>query len=141
MHSNIVDCKYLLSDNQLPTYCIMEKLCLDCGALIKGRTDKKFCSDPCRNGFNNRLNSCSTNYLRNVNNILRRNRRILEELVDLRSVKCSRSKLLAMGFDFSYFTHYYTSPKGRTYHFCYEFGYLYQKNDCFLLIKKTNNVV
>ena len=51
--------------------------CKECGQKLSGRRDQKFCSDYCRNTFNNRLNEDSTNYMRRINNILRRNRRIL----------------------------------------------------------------
>ena len=33
----------------------VEKKCLDCGDSLRGRTDKKFCSDQCRNSYNNKL--------------------------------------------------------------------------------------
>ncbi|MFA6947300.1 MAG: DUF2116 family Zn-ribbon domain-containing protein, partial [Pedobacter sp.] len=33
----------------------MERECLDCGAALRGRTDKKFCDDQCRSNFNNRM--------------------------------------------------------------------------------------
>ncbi|MBN2521295.1 MAG: hypothetical protein JXB17_12355, partial [Bacteroidales bacterium] len=57
-----------------------KKLCTECGEPIHGRSDKKFCCDQCRNIFNNRLNSNLNNYMRNINNVLRKNRRILAEL-------------------------------------------------------------
>ena len=34
-----------------------ERYCLDCGAVLHGRADKKFCNDQCRNNYNNQLNS------------------------------------------------------------------------------------
>ena len=58
----------------------MSKECLECGEKIIGRVDKKFCSDPCRNSYNNRLNKDSSNLIRNTNNLLRKNYRILQEL-------------------------------------------------------------
>ena len=30
--------------------------CLECGEPLKGRVDKKFCSDYCRNSHNNKVN-------------------------------------------------------------------------------------
>jgi len=39
---------------------------------IVGREDKKFCSDSCRNAYNNKINKDSTNYMRNINNKLRK---------------------------------------------------------------------
>ena len=44
------------------------KTCLECGEKIVGREDKKFCSDSCRNAYNNKINKDSTNYMRNINN-------------------------------------------------------------------------
>jgi hypothetical protein len=34
---------------------------------------QKFCSDVCRNAYNNKINKDSTNFMRNVNNKLRKN--------------------------------------------------------------------
>ena len=57
-----------------------KRKCIECGDSFHGRADKKFCSDQCRSAYNNRLNSDATNFVRNINNTLRKNRRILEEL-------------------------------------------------------------
>ncbi len=115
----------------------MVKHCTECGERLSGRADKKFCSDLCRNAYNNRLNSNETNYVRNVNNALRKNRRILQELLPAEEIaKCSRSRLLELGFDFSFFTSTFTNRKGETYYYCYEFGYLRLENDYFCLVRK-----
>jgi predicted nucleic acid-binding Zn ribbon protein len=102
------------------------KICPECGDKLIGRSDKKFCSDQCRNAYNNKLNSDTTNTVRNINNILRKNRRILEDL-NKQSGKTMVTKetLLTNGFNFTYHTHSYTTQKGYTYMFCYEQGYLY----------------
>ena len=113
---------------------LKEKTCLDCGEPIKGRADKKFCSDQCRNNYNNQLNSDSTNLLRNINNILRRNRRILQELNPAEKTKVHRDKLLDKGFNFTYFTNTQTTRTGSTYYFCYEQGYLPLENNFYLLV-------
>jgi hypothetical protein len=112
----------------------MNKNCLDCGEVIKGRSDKKFCSDQCRNSYNNRLNSDSNNLVRNINNILRRNRRILEELNPQEKTKVHRDKLLDKGFNFNHLTSISTTRNGNTYYFCYEQGYLPLDNDFYLLV-------
>jgi len=111
--------------------------CIQCGKQIKGRTDKKFCDDYCRNVFNNRRNSDQNNYIRNINNTLRRNRRILESLLPPEGiVKTSRSKLLEAGFNFQFHTHQYTNKKGDVYYFCYEYGFLPLENNWYLLVKR-----
>ncbi len=94
-----------------------KKKCPECGELILGRADKKFCSDMCRNSYNNRQNSDSTNFMRTVNNILRKNRRILEELNPNGKTSVHRDKLSEKGFNFSYFTSIYTTKKGQVYYF------------------------
>ena len=89
----------------------------------------------CRNNYNNQLNSSSYNLVRNINNVLRRNRRILEELNPSGKTKTTREKMLVKGFDFDYFTSIYQAQNGNTYHFCYEYGYLLLDNDEVLLVK------
>lgn len=117
----------------------MEKFCLDCGEAITGRMDKKFCSDMCRNNYNNRLNSDVNNYVRNVNNILRKNRRILSELTPAEGkINVHKDKLVNKGFSFNYFTHIYTTQKGSSYRFVYEYGYLQLENDFYMLVIRQN---
>lgn len=113
------------------------KKCPECGDEIIGRADKKFCSDQCRNSYNNKLNSDSSNFVRNINNILRKNRRILQEL-NKQSGKTMVTKdtLLSNGFNFNYHTHTYKTKKGDTYKFCYEQGYLFlDDKELFLLVE------
>ena len=82
----------------------MSKLCLECNEKIVGREDKKFCSDGCRNAYNNKINKDSTNFMRNVNNKLRKNYRILAALNPDGKSKATKTKLLSKGFDFDYIT-------------------------------------
>lgn len=116
-----------------------KKLCLECGEPIKGRSDKKFCSDACRNLHNNKQKSDVTNYMRNVNNILRKNRKILEELNPDETAKASKERMLKKGFNFQYFTSVYTTKKGTVYYYCYEYGYLPIENDYYFLVKKKGD--
>ena len=106
-----------------------ERTCPECGEKIIGRADKKFCSDQCRNTYNNRLNSDTSNTVRNINNILRKNRRILQDL----------DTLLTNGFNFTYHTHTYTTQKGDIYYFCYEQGYLFlEDKNLYLLVENKD---
>ena len=73
----------------------MKRTCSECGDNIVGRIDKKFCCDACRNSFNNRVNKDSKNLIRNTNNRLRKNYRILEGLNPNKKTKTSRAKLIA----------------------------------------------
>ncbi len=113
------------------------KLCLTCSKPIKGRTDKKFCDDYCRNNYNNQLKSTTTNLVRNINNALGKNRRILENFFkEEDTIKTTKDKLLEKGFQFKYITHTYMNKKGNVYFFCYDTGYLPLENDWYLLVKR-----
>ncbi|PWJ60013.1 hypothetical protein CLV98_101188 [Dyadobacter jejuensis] len=109
--------------------------CLECDKPLVGRTDKKFCSDMCRNSYNNRLNSDSHNLMRNINNQLRKNRRILEDLCPDGKVTLPKSTLLAKGFDFNWMTHVRTTLKGTVYQYVYDYGYLAIENDFFVIVR------
>ncbi|MDI1354910.1 MAG: hypothetical protein PSX36_08330 [bacterium] len=115
----------------------MEKrTCPECGEVIKGRIDKKFCSDLCRNSFNNKQNSDSNNYVRNINNTLRKNRRVLEDLLQGDKTTVPKQKLIDKGFNFSYFTNQVVTKNNHTYVFCYEFGYLLLDKEYVLIVKR-----
>lgn len=91
----------------------------------------------CRNAYNNRLNSDQSNFVRNVNNRLRKNRRILEEFCPDEKNKTHRDKLVEAGFDFGFITHFRTTLKGSTYYFVYDYGYLLLENDFYLIVKDS----
>jgi hypothetical protein len=114
----------------------MKKTCMGCGEIITGRIDKKFCCDQCRNNFNNKLNSDANNYVRNVNNILRKNRRILEDFKTKDKATVHREQLIMKGFNFQFFTSVYNTKAGKTYYFCYEYGFLPLGNDFYALVLK-----
>ena len=112
----------------------MERKCLDCGETIYGRVDKKFCSDQCRNNFNNRMNSDNTAMVRSVNSILKKNRRILADLLPSDKITVHKDKLVNKGFNFNYITHIYTTQKGSAYRFVYEYGYILLENEYYMLV-------
>ena len=115
----------------------MEKpKCLECEEAFNGRADKKFCSDYCRNSYNNKINKDSINLIRNTNNRLRKNWRILEALNPNGKCKVQRNKLTTAGFDFSLHTSIYTTKAGTVYYFCYNQGYLELENEFYALVKK-----
>ncbi|KGE16148.1 hypothetical protein [Sphingobacterium deserti] len=114
-----------------------KKFCLACSALIRGRSDKRFCDDGCRNAHNNKINSAPNNFVRHINTTLRRNRRILEGLLGNEKIlKISRENLLKTGLDMDYFTNQLCNAKGQVYFFVYEFGYLSIERDHFLLVRQ-----
>lgn len=102
-----------------------EKLCLCCGATIRGRADKKYCNDHCRSNYNYSLTSSdNSNLVRLVNNTLKKNRGILQMLNVNGKTKVWKKSLIAKGFDFGYHTNIYETEKRSLYYFCYDMGYL-----------------
>ena len=113
----------------------MKKECPECGNRILGRADKKFCSDACRNAHNNNLNKDESNLVRNINNRLRKNHRILSKLNTKDKTKTKRETLLKHGFNFKFFTGEYVTKAEKTYYDVYDQGYLELDNDWFLIVK------
>jgi len=58
--------------------------CLNCERSLSGRVDKKFCTDQCRNEYNNKLKYTDNNLIRNINNVLRKNRSVVAKMNHLR---------------------------------------------------------
>ncbi len=117
-----------------------ERQCDSCGAIITGRSDKRFCSDYCRNTKHNELNRDISNYMRKVNNILRRNRRILAALNPNGKCKVRGTTLMEEGFNFAYHTNVYETKKGLKYHFCYDQGYLELDEGWYALVERQSYV-
>lgn len=116
----------------------MQKKCDECGDKIVGRIDKRFCNDSCRNAFNNRIKKATTSIIKNTNNRLIKNYRILESLNPQQKTRISLSKLTAKGFDFNTFTSIYTTKIGTVYYFVYDQGYLPLEKDYYALVKRDS---
>lgn len=117
-----------------------KKQCIECLDLLIGRCDKKFCSDSCRNAYHNKISGSANNLVRNINSILRRNRRILEELATHSGLKTTRHRLLERGFNFDYYTGHRQNSKGALYYRCYEYGFLAKENDVVYIIRDESNL-
>ena len=114
--------------------------CLECGDTLRGRADQKYCSDQCRNTFNNRLTGETNNLVRQINRILRKNQTILSGLTSSGKTTVLKSDLIERGFNFSYLTNSYITRNGRIFFFCYGHGYALDKDDKILLIRKEENL-
>lgn len=90
----------------------------------------------CRNAFNNKMNSDSNNYVRNINNALRKNRRILEDLLPGEKIALPKHRLVDKGFNFRYYTTQIITKNNHLYNFCYEFGYMALENEMVLIVKR-----
>lgn len=117
-----------------------QKNCLVCGHPLRGRVDKKFCDDQCRNRYNNgsRIRERQNPLVRQVNNALLQNRRVLETVLagKTESVRISREKMMEYGFRFRYITGMSRHRNGQPLFYCYEFGIRPLENDLFLVTRK-----
>ncbi|HLP12012.1 MAG TPA: hypothetical protein VK177_08785 [Flavobacteriales bacterium] len=109
--------------------------CIECGTQFKGRSDKKFCTDQCRSSYNNKQNSDANSIMKNINHSLRKNRRILSSLLDDGKDKIGKDKLVQKGFNFSYFTHSFTSKSGKQYQFWYDHGLMQMDNGGYFIVR------
>jgi hypothetical protein len=116
------------------------KKCLFCDKPVRGRTDKKFCHDACRNSYNNQQKAKAnySGYIRNINNTLLKNRKILEGILPANeeTAKASQDKLVQKGYVFKYHTHSYTNHRGNAYYYCYDYGYLPLENNWYLIVRR-----
>lgn len=117
----------------------MERYCLECNSIVKGRADKKFCDDSCRSLFNNRRNGDVSSYMKQVNAILRKNRGVLADLNPEGKGKVSKKRLTSTGFNFDFYTNTFTNKDGKTYYFCYDQGYLPIENDWYFLVVRKQD--
>jgi hypothetical protein len=101
---------------------------MECRTPFTGRSDKKFCSDYCRNGYNNKRNSTVNNFVRNINYVLRKNRRILAAKYIECDAETNLQELNWAGYNFEYFTNFYRTTDGMKYSCCYDFGISFLKN-------------
>ena len=86
------------------------------------------------------LNKDANDYVRRVNVILRKNRRILSKLMPGDKSRTTKEQLLIRGFNFYYYTNIYKTKQGKTYFFVYELGYLELENEDYALVRKQDYV-
>ena len=98
--------------------------CLACGKNIRGRIDKKYCNDHCRNNYNNQQRIPESSYVRRVTQSIRRNRNILFRLLgNLNQTQIERDQLIEQGFRFRYHTHIENTVQGEHLICCYDMAY------------------
>jgi hypothetical protein len=113
------------------------KNCRSCGKGLKGRSDKKFCNDYCRNHFNNSLKVPANEYIKTVNRALSRNRNILESLLgEKESCTLSKELLQEQGFLFQYNTQVIEQRNGNRVFLCYDYGYTKRRREVEIVRKE-----
>ena len=97
--------------------------CLECGAILYGRPDKKFCTTTCKNRYNNRLRSRTTRVKNRIINILLKNHEILTTM-DNAGKRCADLADLALdGFVPSCITGYRKGRYNHDEYACFDFRF------------------
>lgn len=91
---------------------------------FKGRLNRKFCSEKCKNAYHNEVNRDRESVVRNLNKTLHKNWVILQELYNVsRSKPVNINILESNGFKTQYHTHIHNSPIGEKYTMVYDYGF------------------
>ncbi len=103
----------------------MVKRCLACNEIVKGRTDKIFCSPFCKSSYHYKKNiENDDNMFVKIDKTLKQNRRILKSYNKSGKSTVRKETLLKEGFNPKYFTHYWKGTNNNLYLFCYEYGFM-----------------
>jgi predicted nucleic acid-binding Zn ribbon protein len=98
--------------------------CLYCAEPIKGRSDKKFCDDCCRNAYNNAQRALDNGSMQSIMKVLQKNRAAIKTLLKTERTKTvSKDDLIREGYNFKYHTHHFISRNKTEYIFCFDYGY------------------
>ncbi len=108
----------------------LQKYCLNCGKVLVGRMDKKFCDVHCKGAYHYKKTQEETPKFYNyVDNQLKLNRKILKAYNKAGKATVRTETLKSEGFNPKFFTHYWKNKKGEVYLFVYEFGFLSRKEN------------
>lgn len=78
--------------------------------------------------------------MRDVELRLKKNRRILRDVLGEYHTKTTTEKLLLQkGFDFKYHTHHFTTRNADEYVFCFDYGYLAKEHGKIIVVKEIKN--
>lgn len=98
--------------------------CLCCGSdMGYGRSDRKFCSQNCKDRYNNIRRYRSMAVRAKVENALGRNYRILNDMLKAGVDQAPRSEIVSMGFAPEFLTSIVKAGKGCTVLACYDITY------------------
>lgn len=106
--------------------------CKFCQKEIHGRIDKKFCDSYCRSTFYNKKNKFNNEVIKSINRCLIKNRKILEDFKNQKTVE--KEKLLYAGFNFDYITHFEEARKAVTY-YVFDMAYQFKTDQIIQIIK------
>ena len=115
------------------------RICAVCGTGIRGRSDKRFCSQSCKNKFHSKAKSDQPAIVKQINQMLYKNHKIIAAVFageSKQKLKVPRILLEKMGFYFNYHTGIYRNNQGKLYHYIYDYAWMTFSDAEILLVKK-----
>ncbi|MBO4447261.1 MAG: hypothetical protein J5764_03950 [Bacteroidales bacterium] len=97
--------------------------CLECGEILYGRSDKKFCGATCRNAWHSHFRSGKRLARSLTLNGLTKNYKILEDLISLKQKSCPLDSLTVLGFNPELITHQAVKNGRHTEYRCFDIAY------------------
>lgn len=113
----------------------VKRCCLFCGSELKGRLDKKFCDDLCRNNYHYNQNKHNDIILNTINKSLKHNRKILQKLCARGRKIVKKQILIDNKFDFELITGIHKTVKKKEYYLVYDYAYRCLNDYDVLLLK------
>lgn len=102
----------------------MKKKCPVCQQPIKGRSDKRFCSETCKSSYHYEKRQQTESFYIQIDRQLKTNRKILKSFNKKGLTTVQKKDLHKEGFNPNYFTHYWKNQKGDIYLFVYDYGFM-----------------
>lgn len=114
------------------------RTCKVCQKILKGRSDKIFCSIGCKNHYHKHLRFITKKAAKQIDGYLKRNYKILIELLkqNKTQIKVYRNQLTQKGFRFKYHTHFHINSKNKMYHYIYDLAWMEFSDDEILIVRK-----
>ena len=112
-----------------------KRYCIFCGKELKGRSDKKFCDDACRNNYGYQQNKHNNEVINKINKSLLYNRNVLKSITKCRRKIVKKQMLVDNDFDFDMMTGVRRTQKQQEYKLVYDYAYRYINDEDVLIIK------
>lgn len=115
----------------------MNNKCKMCNKMVRGRSDKLYCSSRCKSNYHNKLQRSTAKVTAEIDKILHRNRNILIEIMGENKTKImvEKLKLDQNKFNYSYFTGMHINKNNKEVYNVYDFSYLIFSNQEILLYR------
>ncbi len=113
----------------------VKRCCAFCGKELKGRSDKRFCDDACRNNYGYKHNKSSNIAINRINKSLLHNRNVLKSIAKCGKKVVKRQTLVDNDFNFDVMTGVYKTYKDQEYKMLYDYAYKCINDDDVLVLK------